>query len=372
LTKTSSVILALQWVLLHNYLKRGKYNAIYNKVGGCTFMEDKKKIRLTSAEIAVLWAQFINDTALICVISFFLKKVEDEEAWPVLEFALNGYKENIAFLTNFFKNEDFPVPIGFTLRDVNPEAPRLFSDTYVLMYLKNMSILGMASSSGALGFVTRPDVVSFFKKVLNTAVGLQDQTRELMLKQGTYVRPPFTSYPDKVDFVENQRFLAGFFGEKRPLTVQEITMLFNNVQTNAIGKSLIIGFAQTAKRKEVKEYFLRGKQIAQKHIDIFSDILKKEDLPAPMTWDTAVTDSTTPVFSDKLMMFHVSAMIAAGIGNYGTSMSGSPRRDLGLRYASLIPEIALYAEDGANIMIKHGWLEEPPQTDNRNQLIKRE
>ncbi|WP_223821033.1 DUF3231 family protein [Bacillus sp. S3] len=96
----------------------------------------------------------------------------------------------------------------------------------------------------------------------------------------------------------------------------------------------------------------------------------KEDLPAPMSWDSAVTDSTTRVFSDKLIMFHVSAMVAAGIGNFGMAMAASPRRDLGTKYASLIPEISLYAEDGANIMIKHGWLEEPPQADDREDLVK--
>ena len=37
---------------------------------------------------------------------------------------------------------------------------------------------------------------------------------------------------------------------------------------------------------------------------------------------------------------------------------------------SLIPEVSLYAEDGANIMIKHGWMEEPPQADDRNELIQ--
>lgn len=114
----------------------------------------------------------------------------------------------------------------------------------------------------------------------------------------------------------------------------------------------------------------RGKQIAQKHIDIFSDFLKKEELPAPMSWDTAISDSTTPIFSDKLIMFHISAMIAAGNGNYGMAMAASPRRDLGSKYGSLIPEIALYAEDGANIMIKHGWMEEPPQADDRDHLIQ--
>jgi hypothetical protein len=335
-------------------------------------MDDKTKIRLTAAEMSMLWTQYINDTASICVNSYFLEKVEDHEVKPVIEFALNGSKYNISFLKELFTKESFPIPIGFTEKDVHVTAPRLFSDTYFLMYLRNMSVLGMAAGGLALGIATRPEVVKFFKSVLKTAIGLQDLTRDLMLKQGTYVRPPFISTPDRVDFVERQSFLTGFLGEKRSLVAQEITMLFNNIQTNAIGKTLITGFAQTARTKEVKDYFIRGKRIAQKHIDIFSDILKKEDLPAPMTWDTALSDSTIPVFSEKLMMFHVSGMIAAGIGNYGASMSGSPRRDLGLKYASLIPEIALYAEDGANIMIKHGWLEEPPQSDNREKLINGE
>ncbi|MEC1524237.1 DUF3231 family protein [Neobacillus niacini] len=170
--------------------------------------------------------------------------------------------------------------------------------------------------------------------------------------------------------MKKQQFLAGFFGPKRAITGVEITHLFLNVQTNAIGKALITGFAQTTENEEIKQFLYRGKQIAQKHVDIFSDFLKKEDLPAPMSWDTAVSDSKTPVFSDKLIMFHITGMIAAGIGNYGMAMAASPRRDIGLRYATLIPEISLYAEDGANIMINHGWLKEPPQAEDRDQLIK--
>ena len=175
-----------------------------------------------------------------------------------------------------------------------------------------------------------------------------------------------------MDFVEKQHFLAGFFGKKRSVTSLEITHLFLNTQTNSIGKALITGFAQTAQNDEVKQYFLRGKELSQKYVDIFSNFLKKEDLPAPMSWDSAVLDTTTSIFSDKLMMFHVSTMVAAGIGNFGMALAASPRRDLGFKYASLIPEISLYAEDGANIMIKHGWMEEPPQADDRDQLIQNE
>jgi hypothetical protein len=335
-------------------------------------MEDKNRIPLTSAEMAVLWTQYINDTISICVIGHFLKKVEDEEVRPIIETTLNASKRNITVLNKLFIQESFPIPIGFTKDDVKEDAPKLFSDTFVLMYLRYMSILGMSAASVAIGVATRDDVIVFFKSVLKEAVILQGLSTKLMLKQGVYVKPPYISNPDKVEYVKKQKFLAGFVGDIRPLTVQEIMMLFNNIQTNAVGKALIIAFAQTSKNKEVKQYFLRGKQIAQKHIDIFSGILKTEDLPAPMTWDNSVTDSTTQVFSDKLMMFHITAMIAAGIGNYGVSMSGSPRRDLGIKYASLVPEIALYAEDGANLMIKNGWLEEPPQADDRNHLIKKE
>lgn len=334
-------------------------------------MEGQSEIRLTAAEMSTLWSQYISDTSAICVNSHFLEKSTDPEVRSIIEFTLKESNFHVEFLQDFFKKETFPIPFGFTDKDVMPEAPKLFSDTFVLMYLRQMSILGMAASSAALGIVTREDVVSFHKRALQAAVKLQDLTRQLMLKQGTYVRPPFLSTPDKVEFVEKQQFINGILGKKRTLTSIEITHLFLNVQTNAIGKALIIGFGQIAKSEEVKQFLKRGKQIAQKHINIFSEFLMKEDLPAPMSWDTAVMDSTVSIFSDKLIMFMTTAMIAAGVGNYGMAMAASPRKDLALKYASLIPEIFLYAEDGANILIKNGWMEEPPQADDKDQLMNR-
>ena len=333
-------------------------------------MEDKTKLRLTAAEMSTLWTQYLSDTLAVCVSSHYLEKVEDEEVRPIIEFTLEVAKGNISIMEELFIKEGFPVPLGFTEQDVVPKAPRLFSDTFVLMFYRNMSILAMTAGSAALGLVTRPDLVIFFKRILNAAVNLQDLTRDLMLKQGTYIKPPYISTPDNVDFVKRDHFLAGFFGHRRPITSIEITHLFLNIQTNMIGKALITGYAQTAQDKEVKQFLQRGIQMAQQHADLFSDILKKEDLPAPMSWDSAVSDSTSTVFSDKLIMFNISTMIAAGIGNYGMAVAASPRRDIGLKYAALIPEITLYAEAGAKIMIKNGWLEEPPQADDRDVLIK--
>ncbi|WP_079509141.1 DUF3231 family protein [Mesobacillus jeotgali] len=331
-------------------------------------MEDKTKISLTAAEMSIMWTQYLNDTVSICVLNYFLNNIDDKSVKETVQFALSASQKNISLSKEIFDAEGFPYPIGFTKKDVNVHAPRLFSDTFVLMYLRHMSILAMAANSAAIGLGTRPDVIALHKSVLKSAILLQDLTRELMLEQGTYIRPPFISIPDKADFVEKQKFLSGIKNRRRALTSVEITHLFMNVQTNQIGKALIMGFIQIAQNKEVKGYLQRGKKIAQKHVDLFSEILKDNDIPAPMFWDSAVTDTTTQIFSDKLIMFHVTAMIAAGLGNYGAAMAASPRKDIGIKYASLIPEIALYAEDGANIMINHSWLEEPPMADDRDQL----
>jgi hypothetical protein len=334
-------------------------------------MEDKTNVHLTAPEMSGLWTQYINDTLAVCVNTYFLEKVEDEEVRPIIEWTLDTAKENVSIMQELFRREDFPIPIGFTEQDVNPNSPRLFTDTFFLTYLRQMSMFAMIASSAALGLVTRPDTVALHKRVYQKGVELQDKTRDLMLKQGTYVKPPSISTPNKVDFVKKQHFLAGFFGDKRSITSVEISHLFLNTQTNAIGKALITGFAQIAQKEEVKQFLLRGKELSQKYVNTFNDFLIREDLPAPMSGDSGVLNTTDYIFSDKLIMYNVSAMIAAGIGNFGMALAASPRRDLGLKYMSLIPEVALYAEDGANIMIKHGWIEEPPQADDRDQLIQK-
>jgi hypothetical protein len=334
-------------------------------------VEDKMNIPLTAAELSALWTQYMNDSVATCVNRYFLVKVEDEEVRPIIEWTLDTAKENISIMQEIFKKENFPIPIGFTDQDVNVKAQKLFSDTFKLSYLQHMSIIAIGAGGSALGLATREDVVIFFKRILEKAVHLQDLTRDLMLKQGTYVKSPVLTLPEKIEFVETQHYLAGFFGKKRALTSIEVTHLFYNIQTNTIGKALITGFAQTAESKDIKDYLARGIEIAQKHIDIFGAFLHNEDLPIPMTWDATVSDSTEQIFSDKLLMFHVMAMIASGVGFYGAATAASPRRDLGFKYATLIPEILLYLEDGANLMIKHGWLEEPPQANDRDDLIKK-
>ena len=131
-------------------------------------------------------------------------------------------------------------------------------------------------------------------------------------------------------------------------------------------------FSQVSQNKEVKQFFLKGLEIGNKHLKLFRGKLEESKLPAPMSWDAEVTTSTSHTFSDRLMMYFTSGLIAMSVGYYGTGASQSPRGDIPSMYNRLSLEIQLYAEDGANIMIKNGWLEQPPMAADRDELIRGE
>ncbi|WP_052401017.1 DUF3231 family protein [Oceanobacillus jeddahense] len=173
--------------------------------------------------------------------------------------------------------------------------------------------------------------------------------------------------------MKKQNFLKGWLGDRRPLLAQEITTLYSDIERNALGAAILTGFSQVAKSKEVRSYLLRGINIAKKHVNIFSELLQGSDVSVPMGSDSLVTDSAeVSPFSDKLMMLHTTGMTTLGIGFYGFSMSTQTRKDIGANYIRLVGETLLYAEDGANILIDNGWLEEPPRMVDREELAKTE
>ncbi|MEH7886984.1 DUF3231 family protein [Bacillus sp. JJ1609] len=97
-------------------------------------MEDKTKIRLTAGEVSSLWTQYINDTISECVLTYFLNNTDDSSVKEIIVFAIKTAEKNLTLLKEIFERDHFPYPIGFTKQDVNVNAPRLFSDTFVMMY----------------------------------------------------------------------------------------------------------------------------------------------------------------------------------------------------------------------------------------------
>ncbi|TXC91055.1 DUF3231 family protein [Metabacillus litoralis] len=327
-------------------------------------------IQLTSAEIGVLWTSYITESATLPVLKYFNNIVEDIEIKQIIELAISKSTEHLISLTEIFTKENYPIPIGFSDEDVNVDAPRLFSDTYMLFFLRNLGKAGIAADGMAFSMAARKDIRELYYHYLIDAAHVEDKAKEVMLSKGIFIRPPYISIPDQPDFIEKQAFLRGWFGERRTLTAEEIAHIFMNHTNNSNGKALLIGFSQTVRSEELRSHFIKGIELARSIIKNLSTLLEESTLPAPMTWDTEVNNSTIAPFSDKLMLFHVSALTSIGIGNMGGSLGLSLRRDLATKYLSMIKDIGLYAEDSANIMIKNGWFERPSQAMDREYLSK--
>ncbi|SFP19538.1 DUF3231 family protein [Salibacterium halotolerans] len=329
----------------------------------------KRNISLTSVEISQLWVTYMNDSAAICHMTHELNTVKDDEIKEVLRYAKNISESHVNSIAQFFNEENYPVPHGFTLEeDADVTAPRLFTDTYYLNTLNQLGKIGLTNYSMAVSLVTREDIYHFFSTCLKESDKIIKWTNDVLLSKGLYTRSPSLPIPESFDYVKDQSFLTGYLGERRPLTGIEISNLYANFQRNALGSATMMGYSQVAQNDEVAQYFIKGKEIAQKHCAVFESYLKKNDLPSPVMLDSEVTDSTIYTFSDKKMMFYSSTLTALGLGYYGTGMSMSPRRDIGVMYGRLMAEIAKFSNSGAKIMIKHGWMEEPPRAADRDEL----
>lgn len=326
--------------------------------------------QLTASEIAALWGGYFENTLGIGMLKYFLKTVEDPDMIPLFEQALRNLNQHVSSIQRIFTKENIPLPIGFTDQDVNLSAPRLYSDIFMCRYLKHFSRVSMMTCATAKALTGRSDVREILTICLEHASDIYDRLVDLMLEKGIYVRSPIIEYPKKADVVHRENFLAGLLAKNRPVTAIEITHLGMNIETNMIGKTLLIGFSQVADHQKIREYFVRGRDIATKHVEVFTSFLQKDQVNTPSTWESAVSSSTVAPFSDKLMMYHVSMLNTAGTGNYGASIAGSMRTDISAAYTRLMAEVGRYAVDGAKLMIDHEWMEKPPQAPDRDALAR--
>lgn len=324
---------------------------------------------LTSAEMGKLWAAYSGNSLGKCVLSYYLKHVDDKDIKDILVYALSLAESFMEDIRQIFIKDNFPVPVGFGSKDVNLNAPRLFYDEFYLHYLQYLGKAGMSIYSVAIPLVTRKDVRDFFELSLNHTVKLMNDVNDLLKIKGSLFNPPPAPPPAEVDFVDHQSFLNGFFGDIRSLHGLEVAHLYGNLNNDITSKALIVGFCQVAKQKEVIKYLERGNKINFNHIKMMSEKLIRDNLPAPSLIDYLVTSSTESPFSDKLMVFHKIDMFSMKMREYANGASLNGRRDIGALYAKCFMDVSFYVEDGANIMIKHKWMEQPPLTVDRKQLI---
>lgn len=331
---------------------------------------ERTRISLTAPEISSLWTQFMFETMSIGFIKYALEHINDEEIIEIYKHSLELSERHVQIVKEFFAGEGVPIPKGFTNEDVNIHAPRLFQDPFYLYYIYIMTLQGLTGYSLSLSTSIRADLRKYYITCNTETMLLFEKVIDCLLTKGLFSRPAVLTPSEDIDFVKHQSFLTGWFGERRPLTGIEIGDITFNMNKMHMHVALKVGFSQVAASKKVRQYINRGMEISTKHIAAFEKIFREEKLNSPLSWQSHVTSSTTSPFSDKWLMYQVQLSSQIAIAFYGTALSVTTRADIAEKYMAMITELIRFAEDGANLLIDNGWMEEPPKASDRRTLSK--
>jgi hypothetical protein len=333
-------------------------------------MTDIKKIPLVSSEITGLWNSYMSDTMIACVLKHYLNNVEDDEIRTILQQTCDLSMQHVEEVTNLLTEAGLHIPDGFTDKDVNINAPRLFTDAFYLHYLGFISRAAMHNYTLILNQIARMDIIEFFTKRIYEYIDLYKNTAQLRLSKGIFIRAPRIEVPKEVQYIKKESFIMDWFGEKRPLLSGEITHIFGIIFANIVGRAITTGFGQVSNEKKNSGYFFDGKRISSKQIGELTSLLTDEGIPIPSSSDSYVTDSTVAPFSEKLMMGHTLILTSSAISSLGMAMADSMRSDLQTKYMKFFVEDMKYSKDGADIMIANRWLEQPPQAIKHENLVR--
>ncbi|ODA42967.1 DUF3231 family protein [Desulfosporosinus sp. BG] len=325
-------------------------------------------IPITVAEINHLWSTYMAESMACCFQKHIVSMAKDPDYHSVMQSALDLSSRNLTMIENIFKSIQHPIPEAFGEKDVNSIAPRLFDETYGIMYTRSMTKYIFQNHYLAFTESTRSDIRQLFDGFIDGSRDIIRRTDDVLLAKGVYPKTPYIAVPDRVEFIHDKDYFGSFLGAERTLNALEISNIFSILEFKVIIKALKLGFAQVVKSDEIRNFFNQGAKLAEKHINILRSILEKEGLPGPEIVDYRVTDSKESPFSDRLLLFHTTTVIAYILTAYGTGLSRMMRKDIVVTYTKLMADILSISKDGANLLISYGWLEKIPETVNRKAL----
>ncbi|OIJ21289.1 hypothetical protein BKP45_00455 [Anaerobacillus alkalidiazotrophicus] len=332
----------------------------------------KNSIPITSSELGVLWTTYQRKTMMINMMEYFIEKSEDRAAKKIM---INYCKENNKFVVeieDIFKDEGAIVPSGFNEKDVHKDAKPLFDNMFAILFLRLMMKLSSGLNALHLDMTYRKDIRDFFKRSSTSSQEIFDACTEYLLEKGVLARSPYVTMPKEGEFVGEKNFMKGIklFGDKRPLNTVEVAHIYQSIEGHIIETHLLTGFAQVAKENDVRDHFMKGKELTKKIVSDLGSLLQQSDIQSPSTWAGRPTDSTEPPFSDKLMMYCSTTLAGFQLTSNALGIALSLRSDLPLKLTLLSQDVYQFANKGGQLMVKHHWMEEPPQMEDRNHLIK--
>jgi Protein of unknown function (DUF3231) len=329
---------------------------------------------LSASEVGTLWLTYEEKTLIMRMLEHFIAKSDDQQATNILGGLWQELNFYVLQMEQIFREQGMVKPIGYTQADVHLAAPKLFDNGFDVMFVRILKEVSMGMYTINMNMAYNYKVMQIYEGLTTVTQKIYKLSTLYLLEKGILTLPTKVTMPKTNEFIKSKSYLDGLnpFGDKRALNDLELGVLHHGIETNNIGLQLITGFAQCAKNKDVKEYFVKGKDLAKKQIKIMEDILLESDVQFSATSGCTVTTSTVAPFSDKLMMHCIYLLNGFGlVGNsFGTYFS--LRKDISVKTMFLAKDVYTYAQEGIKITIKNGWFEEPPQMEDRSKIIKGE
>jgi hypothetical protein len=327
--------------------------------------EKKMEFKPSAGEIGNLWSCIIGNQANLCMIEHWLYHAEDEELKQMIEKSKQAAKRIVDKGLELYQKAGFSPPIGFNVTtDVMPSAPKTMSDKLVLFTLQVLSEYGIYGYGLIIGKIETSEVLEYFKTNLNQSVELYEEITKLIKKKGSEHQHVYIPKLKQAEMVENHSFLAGWWGEQRPLSAIEIDNLIFSLRGVILAKTIFMLFTQTARDLKVRKFCQRGKELSGKRVEKLQSLNSAEGIPFQATYETEITDTEISPFSDRLIMFQAISYAQIAIARYGNALSFVARRDLSSIFAIYIVETGTFLDDGLNLMIEKKWLEQPPLAAN--------
>jgi hypothetical protein len=333
-----------------------------------------EKPAITSSELGTLWLTYQEKTMILRILEYFIEKADDEKAKDIMTNLYGEIDNYVGIITETLQNGGAVIPVGYTAQDVNKEVPKLYDNGFDIMFVRLLKEISMGLHSLNITMTYREDIVLIFKELTAITQKYYNLCTQYLLEKGLLVKSPHVSMPKSVEFVKDNNYLGGLsinpFSEKRTLNTVEVAQIHHSIESNISGLQMITGFAQCANEGEVKNYFNDGAELAKSIVKELSEILLQDGIQTPQTSGGNATRSTLAPFSEKLMMYCTSLFCSFSLGSGSLGTAFSLRNDLPAKMTIFMKDIFEYAHRGAKIMIKNGWMEEPPQMEERNQMLK--
>ncbi|MFZ3589841.1 DUF3231 family protein [Bacillus sp. DJP31] len=334
-----------------------------------------EKPTITSSELGVLWLTYQEKTMILRMLEYFIEKADDEKAKKIMTDLYSEIDTYVGKIKTIFEMEGAVIPVGFTPQDVNKDVPKLYDHGFDIMFVRLLKEISMGLHTINITMCYREDIIMLFKDLTAITQAAYNACTQYLIEKGMLARSPYVTMPETVEFVKDKNYLSGMnpltkLGKKRTVNTVEVAYVYHGIEANVTGLQMITGFAQCADSSEVKKFFLKGAELSKSVIKEMGETFLEDGIQVPGSSGGNATRSTVAPFSDKLMMYCTSMFCSFSMGSNAIGTAFSLRNDLAAKMMLFSKDIFEYAHEGAKIMIKNGWMEEPPQMEERKDIIK--